>query len=255
MYIISPLESNTQSAKLVEPSAGSFDNPTMLSKRLAGVDTTLGNPDLDATLADRIAIGRIIIRLIRMQLVGPLPGSASTLLYWLDCIQHRLKHLDIVRVGRRKPGCKRNTLPLYHNMALRARFAAIRRIRPSLQSPRGAATENESIHALLQSSWSASPSLSKSTWWSLRQTPASCQSRSLRQHVTPELQPISSGSILQGMPVLSTKMMPVRTALFDILGRPAFVFIGGSGGSNGSTTNQRSSVTKGFDITHGIRWV
>jgi hypothetical protein len=44
------------------------------------------------------------------------------------------------------------------------------------------------------------------------QTPRRCQYWSRRQHVTPEPQPISWGSICQGMPLRSTKAMPVRQA-------------------------------------------
>ncbi len=254
MYIISTLKSNTEPLELVEPGAGSLDNPAMLSKGLAGVDAASGNPDLHAALAHSPAQYRIIVSLISIQLLRTLPWSASSLFYRLDCIKHYLKHLRIMRVCWRELCCKWNTLSLYHNMALRARFSAIRRIRPSLRSPRGAATQNESTHALLQSIISAWPSLSRSVWWSFLQTPALCQSRKRRQQVTPEPHPISSGSIFQGMPLFKTKMMPVKAALFDTLGRPAFVFLGGSGGNNGSTTDQRSSVTNGLGITHGIRY-
>jgi hypothetical protein len=56
----------------------------------------------------------------------------------------------------------------------------------------------------------------------LRQTPASFQSRSRRQHVMPLPQPISWGSISQGMPLLKTKRMPVRAARSGTGGRPPF---------------------------------
>jgi hypothetical protein len=56
----------------------------------------------------------------------------------------------------------------------------------------------------------------------LRQTPASFQSRSRRQQVMPLPQPISCGSISQGMPLLRTKSMPVRAARSGTGGRPPF---------------------------------
>ena len=60
----------------------------------------------------------------------------------------------------------------------------------------------------LQSIALARPSRTSSARCSRSQTPASCQSRSRRQQVMPEPQPISWGSIAQGMPVRSTKRMP-----------------------------------------------
>lgn len=254
MYIITTLEPNLESAKLVEPGAGSLNYPAVLAQPLAGVPAASGDPNLDASHTYRTAMRRIVVSLVGMQLLRPLSGSTTTLLYRLNCVQHRLKHLNIVRVGRRYLYSKWNPAALYHKMALRARFASIRRIRAGFTAPRGAATQNESTLARLQSIWSCWPNLSRSTWWSFLHTPASCQSRSLLQHVTPEPHPNSSGSIFHGMPLLSTKIMPVKTALFDTLGRPALVFLGGSGGSNGPTTDHSSSVTRTLGITYKRRY-
>jgi hypothetical protein len=75
-------------------------------------------------------------------------------------------------------------------MALRARFAFIRWIRAGALAPLLAATLVLSKLARDQSIRLASPSPSSKIWWSLQQTPASCQSRSRRQQVTPLPQPI-----------------------------------------------------------------
>ena len=74
------------------------------------------------------------------------------------------------------------------------------------------------------------------------QTPAWCQSRRRRQQVIPEPQPICGGSISQGIPVMSTKRMPVSTARSGIGGRPPFGR-GLCGGSNGSIAAHSSSET------------
>jgi hypothetical protein len=66
-----------------------------------------------------------------------------------------------VDVGRREPDGERDALPVDHNMALRARFAAVRRIRANLllgASPPLAWTLDPSRLARDQSIWSASPS-------------------------------------------------------------------------------------------------
>jgi len=96
----------------------------------------------------------------------------------------------------------------------------------------------------LQSIRPARPRRSSSVWWNACQMPASCQSRSRRQQVMPEPQPISCGSISQGMPLLSTKRMPVSVARALIGGRPPFGR-GGWGGSRGLNKDQRASETRG----------
>ncbi len=130
-----------------------------------------------------------------------------------------------------------------HKMALRARFAAIRRIRPGLSAPFLAGMLALSRLALDQSILSASPSRSSSTRCSLSHTAASCQSRSLLQQVMPLPQPISAGSISQGMPLLRTKIIPDRAALSGTLGLPPLGF-GGCGGNKGSMISHSSSLTR-----------
>ena len=58
-------------------------------------------------------------------------------------------------------------------------------------------------------------------------------------------QPISWGSISQGMPVFSTNRMPVSAARSGTRGLPP-LGLGGSSGSSGSATPHSSSVTGGL---------
>jgi hypothetical protein len=94
---------------------------------------------------------------------------------------------------------------------------------------------------------SASPSLSNSSWWRWCHTPRLFQSLNLRQQVTPEPQPISGGSMDQGMPLLRTKIMPRKASRLETGGRPPFG-LGRCSGSKGRMTSHNSSETKGFDI-------
>jgi hypothetical protein len=182
-----------------------------------------------------------------MQLGGPLPRPAARALDRLDGIDGRLQHPRVVDVGCRLGHREGDSSAVDHNMALRARFAAIRRIRAGFSAPPGAGTLAESSEARDQSIWSAAPSWSSSAWCTWCQTPASCQSRKRRQQVIPEPQPNSWGSSSQGMPVRRTKMMPVSAARFGTRGRPP-LGLGGSGGSSGATMFHRSSGKIGLAI-------
>jgi hypothetical protein len=113
--------------------------------------------------------------------------------------------------------------------------------------PFGAGTVNESTDARLQSSCSASARRASRAWCSWCQTPARCHSRSLRQQVAPDPQPISWGNQDQGSPVRRTKMMPRSTSRLARRGRPP-LGLAGAGGSKGSTIAHSSSLTMGLAI-------
>jgi hypothetical protein len=113
-----------------------------------------------------------------------------------------------------------------------------------------AGTEALSTQARLQSIALARPRRSSRTRCSRCQMPAACQSRSRRQHVIPEPQPISCGSISQGMPLFRTNKMPVSAARCGSGGRPPFS-LGRSGGSSGSITAHNSSGIRSLAIHPG----
>jgi hypothetical protein len=90
-----------------------------------------------------------------------------------------------MHIGRREDDSEWDATPVDEEMALRARFAAIRRIRAGLLAPLLAGTLAESREARDQSSFSASVKRWSSARCSRSQTPARLQSRSRRQHVMP----------------------------------------------------------------------
>ena len=149
----------------------------------------------------------------------------------------------VVGVGRGEADRQRNAVSIHHEVVLRACLAAVNRVRPRLLTPLFARTLTLSTLARDQSIAASSPSKLSSLVCNRSQTPASCQSRSRRQHVVPLPQPSSFGRSRQGQPVRSTKMMPPRAARFGTRGRPPFSF-GRSVGKRGSRASHRSSGTK-----------
>jgi hypothetical protein len=245
MDVISPLIANLQPTVAIEPGQCPLHHPAVAPEALAGVDPPSGNARRDAPLAQGLPTTGEVIGFVRVQLVRSLPRSPSRTFDGLNGIDRRLQHSRVMDIGRRLGYGERDPVSVGHNMALRARFAAIRRIRSGFSAPPGAGTLAESSDARNQSIWSASPSRSSSTWCILRHTPASCQSRRRRQQVMPLPQPISWGSISQGMPLRSTNRIPVSAARFATRGRPPFG-LGGSGGSNGSMIAHSSSGNSSF---------
>ena len=247
MDVISSLIANLQPTMAIEPGQCPLHHPAVAPEALAGVDAPPGNARSDASLSQGLPTAGEVIGFVRVQLVRSLPRSPSRTFDRFNGIDRRLQHLGVMDIGRRLGYGERDPVSVCHNMALRARFAAICRIRSGFSAPPGAGTLAESSDARDQSIWSASPSRSSSIWCILRHTPASCQSRKRRQQVMPLPQPISWGSISQGMPLRNTNRIPVNAARFATLGRPP-LGLGGSGGSNGSMIAHSSSGNSGFPM-------
>jgi hypothetical protein len=181
-----------------------------------------------------------------VELVRTATRPASTPSDRLHSVEGGLQHLGVVAVGAADGQAKWRALAIDDDVPLRARLAAIRRVRAGRRSPLFAGTEALSSEARLQFSLSAPCSRSRRSRCSAAQTPAACQSRSRRQQVIPQT-PISRGTYSHGIPVRSTKMIPASAARSDARGRPPFGF-GRLGGSSGSNAAHNSSVTRGFAI-------
>ena len=244
MDISPPFVADREAPEAIEPGERALDDPAVATQAVAGVDAFTRNADLDVATAQGGSAPRIVIALIRMEFDRPLASLSGGRLGRGDGIQQQLEDLRVVAIGSSQERGKREAAPLDHNMALRARFAPIRWIRADGVAPLLAGMLALSREARLQSMRSVSPRRSRSVWCSRSHTPASCQSRKRRQHVTPEPQPSSCGSISHGMPDLSTKMIPLKAARSETRGRPP-LGLGGSGGSSGATRAHNSSLTRG----------
>jgi hypothetical protein len=242
-----------QPSEAVQPGEGALDDPAVPPQLLAGLDPSSGDTAGDPASAQVAPAAGVIVALIGVQLGGPGPWATVGALDRLDGLDQLLEDERVVDVGCGEPDCQRDALPVDHNMALRARFAAIRRVRADLlvrPAPPLAGTLEPSRLARDQSIWSASPRRSSRTRWRRCQTPARSQSRKRRQQVIPLPQPSSWGRYSQGSPVLSTNRMPVSTARSETLGRPP-LGLGGSGGSSGAIASQSASLTRGLAISNG----
>ena len=230
---------------LAEPGEGPFDHPAVAAQPFAGVEARAGNADLDMALGQRLAAARDVVGLVGVALVWPFAPVPVRLLDRWNRIEQRLKNDRVVAVGAGQQLGQRESPALGRNVPFGAGFAAIGGVGTDQVAPLLAGMLALSRQARLQSMRPASPRRSSSSWCSRSQTPACCQSRRRRQQVMPEPQPISWGSISQGMPDLRTKMMPVKQARSGTRGRPP-VGLGGSGGSSGATTAHNSSLTRGL---------
>ena len=240
-----------QTSKATQPGQRALDDPAIATQALAALDTLARDSHLDVPLVQRLAAARDVIGLVSIQLGWPFARSTPWAFDRLHDVEQRFKMDAVMAVGGSQEDGQRDALTLDDQMVFAAGcplgVALVREIPTDLLAPLFAGILALSRLARFQSIRSVSPRWSSNAWWSRAQTPASCQSRRRRQQVTPLPQPISWGNISQGMPDLSTKMMPVRAARSGTRGRPPFGF-GISAGSNGAMISHSSSGTSGLAI-------
>ena len=249
MDVGAPLVADGQPAETVEPSQGAFDDPALAAQALTRLDACAGDARNDVALPQQIATKAVGVAFVGVEFDRAFAPPSVGLFGRADGIDRLRQHRTLGDVGGGQHDRERDAGSVDHKMALRSRFAAIRRVRAGASAPLLAGVMAASTLARLQSIWSASPNRSSSVWRRRSQTPAACQSRSRRQQVMPEPQPSSWGSISHGMPDLRTKMIPVNTARSGTGGRPP-LGLGGADGRSGATMAQRSSLTSGFAIRH-----
>lgn len=247
MDVCSPLVAHLQPPEAAQPGQRALDHPAIAPQPLAGLDALARQTGRDATNSARPPTLGIIIPFVAMQFARPSAWSSAAAPNRRDGIQRGFKHLAIIHIGCRDDDGQWEAIPFDHQMALRARFAAIRRVGSACFAPPGAGTLAESSEARDQSRRPASLKRWSKVWCKRSQTPARCQSRNRRQQVIPLPQPSSWGSISHGMPLLRTNKMPVRSARLGRRGRPP-LGLGGSGGRSGSMTAHSSSLTNGLLI-------
>jgi hypothetical protein len=240
MNVDAAFVSDGKPSEAVDPGEAAFDDPSVSAEFLRGFLRPPGDAGLNVAALAIVATALVVIGFVGVQLVWPTARPAALSGNGRDSVDQFLeRHVVMdVRAGQQKG--ERNALAVRREMAFRAGPASICWIRPRRSAPFLAAMEEESTQARLQSMRSASRNRRSNSWCSRVHTPATCQSRSRRQQVMPEPQPISNGNISQGMPERSTNRMPVNAARDDTRGRPPLGF-GGSGGSNGSIIDQSKS--------------
>jgi hypothetical protein len=243
--VVAPLIADREPAVLRKPAQCALHNPSVAAQSLTRVDSASGDAWGYASLSQGFSATREVVAFVGVELLGTLPRSAGTATRPLDRlygVHGFLQHLRVVDVCGTEHYRQRDASSVRNKVALRARFSLICRILAGFWAPLLAGMEAESSEARSHSICSASPRRSRRTRCSFAHTPASCHSFRRRQQVIPEPQPISWGSISQGMPLLSTKMMPVSAARLSMRGLPPWGF-GGSGGRSGSMVSHSSSVT------------
>src|SRR5215210_5955666 len=246
--VVAALVANREPAVLGKPGQCALHHPPVPTQFLAALYALSCYTALYPAPSQSSFALLVVVGFIGVQLLGTFPRPAPTRtldrLYGVDelCEDHRVVDVCCARHHR-----ERDTPSVRNKVALGALLSFICRILAGFWSPLLAGMEAESSEARSQSMWSVSPRRSRRTRCSLSHTPASCHSLRRRQQLIPDPQPISWGSISQGIPLFRTKTMPVRAARLSMRGLPPWG-LGDSAGKSGSTISQSSSLTNSLAI-------
>jgi hypothetical protein len=200
-----------------------------------------------APLPECFAASREVVALVGVQLLRALARSATARLAdRRDSIHDLFQDLGVVDVGRRVNHRERDTSSVDHNMALRARFALIRRIRSGPLDPRERTRSpspktpapNRSGRLLLSDQEPPVQSLPHTCLVPFFEASPTSHTRAAAHLL---------GEHLPGDAAFEDEDMPVRAARSSMRGLPP-LGLGGSSGSSGSITSQSSSLTSSLVI-------
>jgi hypothetical protein len=99
-----------------------------------------GDPWSDPTLSQNLAIMATVVAFVGVQFLRTLSWSTTLLANGRDGIHHRFQYGCFMHIGRRMSYDEWDASSFDHNMALRARFAAVRWVRAGRFAPTGAGT-------------------------------------------------------------------------------------------------------------------
>ena len=163
MDLCSTLIADGQAPELIQPGERALDDPAVASQPLAGVFPLAGDPDADAATAQETAAAWDVIRLVGMQLDGTLASLTTGTRDRRKRIDQLLEDGAVMPVGPRQAADERGAGVVRNKVALRARLAAIRRVRAGRGAPCLAGTLALSGQARSHSIASARPSSSSNT--------------------------------------------------------------------------------------------
>ena len=250
MNVRTSLETNTEATEVMQPSMRAFHDPAIFAKATAMFGTAPGDHRFNTAIAQRSSMSLGVVSSIGVDHTRSLQRVASQSANRRNRVNQRQQLRDIVDVRAGQDRGKRRAVGVGDDVVLGTRSRAIGWVWPSFWPAPTARIDDESTAAREKSIWSAARSFASSSSCKRSHTPAACQSRSRRQHVTPEPHPISAGRSRQRSPVLRTNKIPVSAARFETGRRPGFFSRRGlGGGSNGSISAHNSSSMIGLPIS------
>ena len=135
MDVLAPFIADGETAEAIEPRPCALNPPPVASQSLADVHTAAGNPGHNGAPTAFGRAATMVISLVSVQFVRSAPRTSTPMPHGRHGIEGGGKHEAVMPIGSAQAQAERCACPVDHNMALRARFAAIRRVRAVAAPP------------------------------------------------------------------------------------------------------------------------
>lgn len=250
MDVGTTLKSRAKTAESVQPRIGALDDPTYFARTAAVRFAAPGNRCRNPGSVQRPAIPVVIVSPIRIDSAWLAQWPATHTANRWDGVDQWKQLRDVVAIRARQDDRERRAVGVGGDVMFGTGSRTIGGVRSSFSPAPTARTEVESMTTREKSIRSAARNFASKISCSRSQTPACCQSRRRRQQLMPDPQPISEGSSLQRMPLLSTNSIPVSAARSATGLRPGYrKRLGLAGGKSGSINAHNSSSMIGLAIS------
>jgi hypothetical protein len=204
----------------VEPGEGALDHPAHLAQSGAVGDAASGDQGFDAALPQQAAVLVEVVAPVRVEPPGLVTGASPQSPDRWDRVQQGQELGDVVPVTAGERDGERGSVPVDDQMVLGAGAGTVDRRGADMIPPLRARTCEPSTAQSSRSSRSVRRSSASRAACRRGQTPASVQSRSRRQAVTPEHPTVSAGTSRHATPVRSTNRTPARVTRSGTRNRP-----------------------------------
>ena len=222
MNVHAALVADAQTPVLMQPADRALDDPARGAETAAVSGPAMGEHRLNVPLSQLRFVPLRVVRAVALDARRAEARAPALALKGRNGVDQREELGDVVSIRTSERDHQRDALRFGEDMVLAARARAIRGVGTGLGPPFTARMLELSTTARDQSIAPAWWNAASSARWIFCHAPAACQSRSRRQQVIPDPQPISLGRYSQGQPLISTKMIPVRAARSGTRGRPVF---------------------------------
>ncbi|TDT39650.1 hypothetical protein EV562_10320 [Streptomyces sp. BK208] len=245
MEIGASFVAGAESFELVQPGEGPLDHPAHFAQSGAVGSAATSDYGFDASLPQQTTVLVEVVTAVCKQPPRRAARASSHAPYWRDRIQQWQELGDVVSVTAGECDCEGTTVTVDDQVMLGSGAGTVGRRGADMIPPLRAGMCEPSTAQSSRSKRSALRSSLRRVECRRGQTPASVQSLSRRQAVTPEQSTISAGTSRQATPVRRTYITPPRAARSGTRNRPGHRRRrSGAGGSSGATRSHRSSGTR-----------
>ena len=135
MDFVESVGSQQESAAVVEPGEGAFDDPAVAAEVGSVLGLAAGDHRFDAALPDESAVLVVVVAAIGEERARPAPWTAWTAAHRWDAVEQFEQLRDVVAVGGGERPCQRQPAAVYEEVVLAAPAAAIDRVWTCFRAP------------------------------------------------------------------------------------------------------------------------